>query len=177
MIEAPSLRPGKKRQGDDAHCFLRIVAAVGMGHPGSAKNLQLAEDRMDRTGGKAMEERKKCEHHQSAEEKSNQRRCNHRNNHFWPESAVPFQHRRVSPRGRERGSTQAANQRMTGTRRESDPPGRNIPGEGSDERAQHIAARTTTKNVIIGKNRLRVFQDDLQNNVPGVAAAIDYFFE
>src|SRR6266567_9633225 len=107
-----------------------------MRHPGCAKDLQLAEDRMDRTGCKAMEERKKCEHHQSAEKETGKRRCNHRNNHFWPESAVPFQHRPVSPRGRERGSAQAANQRMTGTRREADPPGRNIPGKGSDECAQ-----------------------------------------
>ena len=108
-----------------------------MCHPGRAKNLQLAENGMDRTGRKAMEERKKREHHQSAETETGKWRCNHRDNHLWPESGVPFQHRPVSARGRERGSAQAANKRMTGTRRETDPPGRNIPGEGSDERAQH----------------------------------------
>src|SRR6266576_246917 len=137
MIEAPRLRPGKKGEGDNAHCFLRVIATVRMRHPGRAKDLQLAENRMDCRRRKTMEDKKKREHHQSAEEKTSQRRCNHRNNYLWPESAVPFQDGPVSARGRERGSAQAANQRMTGTRRETDPPGRNVPGEGSNERAQH----------------------------------------
>src|SRR5438067_12160685 len=137
MIEAPRLRPGKKGEGDNAHCFLRVIATVRMRHPGRAKDLQLAENGMDRRWRKTMEDQKKREHHQSAEEETDQRGCNHRNNYLWPESAVPFQDRPVSARGRERGSAQAANQRMTGTRRETDPPGRDIPGEGSDKRAQY----------------------------------------
>ena len=137
MIEAPSLRPGKKREGDNAHCFLRIIAAVGMRHPGRTKNLQLAENGMDRRRRKTMKDQKEREHHQSAEKETGQRRCNHRDNHLRPESGVPFQHRPVSVRGRERGSAQSADQRMTGTRRQTDPPGRNIPGKGSDERGQH----------------------------------------
>src|SRR5438552_18940864 len=136
MIEAPRLRPGKKREGDDAHSLLGIIGAVRMRHPGRAKNLQLAEDGMDRTGRKAMEERKKREHHQSAEKETGKWRCNHRDNHLWPESGVPFQYRPVSAGGRECGSAQAANQRMARTRRETDPPGRNLPGEGSDESTQ-----------------------------------------
>src|SRR5438552_7037751 len=137
MIEAARLRPGKKREGDDAHCFLRVIGAVRMRHPSRAKNLQLAKNRMDCRRRKTMEDQKKREHDQSAEEETGQRGCNHRNNYLWPESAVPFQDRPVSARGRERGSAQAANQRMTGTRRETDPPGCNIPGESSDERDQH----------------------------------------
>src|SRR6266513_4382321 len=137
MIEAPRLRPGKKGEGDNAHCFLRVIATVRMRHPGRAKDLQLAENGMDRRWRKAMEDQEKRGHHWSAEEETGQRGCNHRDNYLWPESAVPFQDRPVSARGRVRGSAQAANQRMTGTRRETDPPGRNVPVEGSNERAQH----------------------------------------
>src|SRR5438874_3572700 len=137
MIEAPRLRPGKKGEGDNAHCFLRVIATVRMRHPGRAKDLQLAENGMDRRRRKTMEDQKKREHHQSAEEETGQWGCNHRNNYLWPESAVPFQDRPVSARGRERGSAQAANQRMTGTRRETHQPSCNIPGESSDERGQY----------------------------------------
>src|SRR6266550_537023 len=132
MIEAPRLRPGKKGEGDNAHCFLRVIATVRMRHPGRAKYLQLAENGMDHRRRKTMEDQKKREHHQSAEEETGQRRCNHWNNYLRPESAVPFQHRPVSARGCECGATEPANQRMTGTRRETDQPGCNIPGKGSD---------------------------------------------
>src|SRR6266850_3715677 len=137
MIEAPRLRPGKKGEGDNAHCFLRVIATVRMRHPGRAKDLQLAENGMDHRRRKTMEDKKKREHHQSAEEETGQRGCNHRNNYLWPESAVPFQYRPVSTRSRECSATEPANQRVTRTRRETDPPGRNVPGEGSNERAQH----------------------------------------
>src|SRR5256885_2012373 len=112
MIEAPRLRPGKKGEGDNAHCFLRVIGAVRMRHPGCTNNLQLAENGMDSRRRKTMKEQKKREHHQSTEEKTSQRRCNHRNNHLRPEPAVPFQYRPVSTRSRECSATEPANQRV-----------------------------------------------------------------
>src|SRR5437773_9872356 len=40
-----------------------------------------------------------------------------------------------------------------------------------------MAAKKTTKNVIIARSRLRVFEDDLQNDVAGVATTVDHFLE
>src|SRR5207248_6545739 len=117
MIEAARLRPGKKREGDDAHCFLRVIGAVRMRHPSRAKNLQLAKNGLDCRRRKTMKDEKKREHHQSTEEETGQRRCNHRNNHLRPEPAVPFQYRPVSTRSRECSATEPANQRVARTRR------------------------------------------------------------
>src|SRR5947208_9381910 len=40
-----------------------------------------------------------------------------------------------------------------------------------------MAAKTTTKNVIIAKNQLRVFENDLHDDVAGVSTTVDHFFE
>src|SRR5437660_5413223 len=47
MIEAPSLGAREQRERDNAHGFLRIVCSVTMRHPCGAKDLQLAEPRMN----------------------------------------------------------------------------------------------------------------------------------
>src|SRR2546429_4907916 len=109
MIEAPRLRPGKKGEGDNAHCFLRVIATVRMRHPGRAKDLQLAENGMDHRRRKTMEDQKKREHHQSAEEETGQRGCNNRNNYLWQKSAVPFKNRQATSPGPDRAPDQPAN--------------------------------------------------------------------
>ena len=92
MIEIPRFRPGKKSQRNNAHGFLGVIASVGMRHPGRAKDLQLPENRVDRTGSKTVKQQEKSKHHQSAEKETSQRRCNHRDNHLGPEPGVPLQH-------------------------------------------------------------------------------------
>ena len=39
MIEAACFRAGKKRERDNAHCFLGVICSVTVRHPGRAKNL------------------------------------------------------------------------------------------------------------------------------------------
>ena len=43
MIETSGFRTGKKRERNDTHGLLGVIAPVRMRHPGGAKNLQLSE--------------------------------------------------------------------------------------------------------------------------------------
>ncbi len=135
MIEIPRFRSGKKSQRNNAHGFLGVIASVRMRHPGRAKDLQLPENGVDRTGSKTMKQQEKSKHHQSAEKETSQRRCNHRDNHLGPEPGVPLQHRPISMRSRDRGAAQSANERMARARRQANQPGGNVPREGGDKRA------------------------------------------
>ena len=42
-VKSPALRGGEKRQGDDAHGLLRVVAAVAEAQIAGAEDLQLAK--------------------------------------------------------------------------------------------------------------------------------------
>src|SRR6478672_12258896 len=125
MLEAPGLCSRKKREGNDAHCFLRVIRSVRMGHESCAENLQLPENRMHRARRETMEGHEKRKHHQSAEKKSGQRRRNHRDDYFGPESGLPFQDRPVSMRSRDRGAAQSTNEGMARARGQPDQPGGN----------------------------------------------------
>src|SRR5205085_4106531 len=47
MIEPAGFGPGEKRERDNAHCFLGVVGAVTVRHPGRAHDLRFAEKLMD----------------------------------------------------------------------------------------------------------------------------------
>src|SRR5437764_15273195 len=43
MIETAGFGASEKREGDNAHCFLGVVGAVTVRHPGRADDLRLSE--------------------------------------------------------------------------------------------------------------------------------------
>ena len=70
MIEAARLRAGKKRERDNAHCFLGVICAVTVRHPGCAENLQFAEKRMHNVRRETMQRHEKQKHQERAENKA-----------------------------------------------------------------------------------------------------------
>src|SRR5439155_25700601 len=55
MIEASGVRAGKQCERNDAHCFLRVICAMTVRHPGRAEDLQLPEQRMNKSGGESVQ--------------------------------------------------------------------------------------------------------------------------
>src|SRR5438132_14326464 len=73
MIEPAGFGAGEKREGDDAHCFLSVVRAVTVRHPGRAEDLRLSEKLMDEMRRKPMQQQKEQEHYESAKNESGDR--------------------------------------------------------------------------------------------------------
>src|SRR5216684_840090 len=96
MIESAGFGAGEKREGDDAHCFLGVIGAVTMRHPCSAHDLRLSKKQMDEVRCEPMQQYEQQKHYQSAKNESRDRRGNHRQNHFWPDTGVPFDDRPIS---------------------------------------------------------------------------------
>ena len=71
MGQIAGLGGGEKRQRDDAHCLLRVVAAVAEAQIAGAEDLELAKHRVDRRRPEArqqhVEQRHPEEPHQKAE--------------------------------------------------------------------------------------------------------------
>ncbi len=62
--------PVKKRERDNARCFLGVICAVTVRHPGCAENLQFAEKRMHNVRRETMQRHEKQKHQERAENKA-----------------------------------------------------------------------------------------------------------
>src|SRR5438874_7636466 len=114
MIEPARFGAGKKRERNDAHRFLGVVSAMTVRHPCCAHDLRLSEKLMDKVRGEAMQQNKQKKHHESAKNESGDRRSDHRQNYFRPDTGVPFDDRPIAVRCRESRAAKAADERMTG---------------------------------------------------------------
>ena len=96
MIEAARFCPGKKRQRDDAHRFLRVICAVAVRHPGRAEDLQFSKYRMNKLRREAMQRDKQQKHEERAENEPGNRRRDHRHDNLRPHTVVPFHDRPIA---------------------------------------------------------------------------------
>ena len=137
MIEAARFCAGKKSERDDAHCFLRVIAAVAMCHPGRAEDLQFPKKRMDEVWREAMQGDKKQKHQQPPENETCEWGGDHGHNDFWPHTSVPFYDRPIAACRGNRRTAKSADECVTRTRGQAEPPGGDVPGERGDDRAEH----------------------------------------
>ena len=121
LSKLPAFVPVNKRERNNAHRFLRVVRAVTVRHPGSAENLEPSENGIHRSRPKTVQQNEKQKHDQRAENKTGNRRGEHRQHHLWPKTGVPFQHRPLPMCAGDRCTTKSADERVTGTRRQSRP--------------------------------------------------------
>ena len=141
MIEASPFCAGKKSERDDAHGFLGVIATVAMRHPSRAEDLQFAKKRLHKIWRKAMQRDKKQKHQERAENKACEWGDDHGHNYFWPHTRVPFYDRPTAAGRGHRRPAKSADERVTRTRGQTEPPGRDVPGERSDDRAKHRGHR------------------------------------
>src|SRR5438270_12291750 len=73
MIEPAGFGAGEKRKRDDAHCFLGVIRAVTVRHPGCAHDLRLSEKLMDKVRSKPMQQNEQKKHDESAKNESGDR--------------------------------------------------------------------------------------------------------
>jgi len=137
VFENAALRPGEKREGDDAHGLLRVVRPVAVRHPRGADQLQFAENGMDEMRRERAQNKKQQAHQNRTEQEPDHRRREHRHDDFRGEAAAPFQDRPIAVRGGERRAAQAADERVAGTGRQPEPPRDEIPDDRAEKRAQH----------------------------------------
>src|SRR4029453_4655237 len=116
MIEAARFCARKKSECNDAHGFLRVIAAVAMRHPRRAKNLQFTKKRLHKMGRETLQRYEQQEHQQSAENKTCDWGCNHGHNNFRPHTRVPFYDRPTTTCGGQPCSAKSTNGRMTRAR-------------------------------------------------------------
>src|SRR5437879_3118933 len=116
MIEPAGFGAGEKRKRDDAHCFLGVIRAVTVRHPGRAHDLRFSEELMDEMRRQPMKNDEQKKHDESAENKSGDRRGDHRHNYFRPHTGVPFDDRPISFRSGERRAAKTADERVTRAR-------------------------------------------------------------
>ncbi len=137
MIEAARFCAGKKSECDDAHGFLGVIAAVAMRHPGRAEDLQFAKKRLHKMWRKAMQGDKKQKHQQPPENETCEWGGDHGHNDFWPHTGVPFYDRPIAACRGNRRTAKSADECVTRTRGQTEPPGGDVPGERGDDRAEH----------------------------------------
>ena len=136
--------PGKKCERDDAHRFLRIVGAVAVAHEPGADELGFAEDLAHEERAHLAKQSGQQEHEHGAAHKSEHRRGEHGEHDLMPQTDPmafgvgrrPDQLAPIVMGGGERGAAKPANQRMTRTRREPQPPRQDIPEDCPEESRQ-----------------------------------------
>ncbi len=137
MIEASGFRAGKQRESDNAHCFLRIIRTVTVRHPGRAEDLQFAKERMDKVRRETVQHHKKQKHQEPAKNKSGKWRGDHWHNDFWPHSSIPFYHRPIAVSGSKRCAAEAADEGVTRTGGQTEPPRGDVPRKRGDHCAKY----------------------------------------
>ncbi len=62
MVKAPGFSAGKKRERDDAHCFLGVICAMTVRHPRRAEDLQFTKKRLDKVRRETLQRHEKQKH-------------------------------------------------------------------------------------------------------------------
>ena len=137
VIEAARFCAGKESECDDAHGFLGVIAAVAMRHPGRAEDLQFPKKRLHKMWRKAMQRDEKQKHQQPPENETCEWGGDHGHNDFWPHTSVPFYDRPIAACRGNRRTAKSADECVTRTRRQTEPPGGDVPSERGDDRAEH----------------------------------------
>src|SRR5438270_1669348 len=161
LIRAPAfgelrlseIATGEQRAGDDAHGFLRVIAAVANAVSGSGEELQFSEKLINGAGRGAMEDPRDGDHEREADNEADERRQHnkHKRRHpFFAESGKCTDDRPVElgltdqnlPSGAsDAGSGKAADEGVRRGGWKSPPPGEQVPDNGAGESRQDDVLR------------------------------------
>src|SRR5436190_17827322 len=84
-----------------------------------------------------MKRCEKQEHQEPAKNKASERRGDHWHNDFRPDASIPLYYRPIAARRRKCGPAKSADEGMTRTRRQTEPPRGDVPHKRSDDSSKN----------------------------------------
>lgn len=131
VARAPHAR-ADKRQGDDAHGFLGIVASVRVGHKCGGQNLKLGEPFIDPVLRSVLQQQKQQLHHKEARYETDHGGGDERQDHL-VHDITPLDGAKTA-RGHRRRADQAADQSVRRAARQAEIPRQQIPEDAPGKR-------------------------------------------